>query len=254
MTKLPKAYQFIDLSDYGRPAARLIARLLKHSPVTPVHLTKCFFIAGLTALYFMLAGQYIPAALFLVLKSILDAADGELARVKATPSYTGRYLDSIADIILNFLIFICLWIITGQSAVLAIMAFAAVQLQGTLYNYYYVIQRISLRGDRTSRIFENHVPDAMPGEKQITVTILYHCYNIMYILFDKCIYYLDNNAVESAPFPKWFMSCLSTLGLGFQLLLISIFLLAGWISCIIPFFLVFTFSIPLFILIRKVFL
>ena len=37
-------------------------------------------------------------------KSILDAADGELARIKKTPSYVGRFLDSISDLVLNFLI------------------------------------------------------------------------------------------------------------------------------------------------------
>jgi len=40
---------------------------------------------------------------FLFFKSIIDALDGELSRVKNTPSYTGRYLDSVFDILLNFL-------------------------------------------------------------------------------------------------------------------------------------------------------
>ena len=39
------------------------------------------------------------------MKSILDAADGELARIKMTPSYSGRYLDSIFDILLNLILF-----------------------------------------------------------------------------------------------------------------------------------------------------
>ena len=54
----------------------------------------------------MINGHYYLAGFFLILKSILDAADGELARVKNTPSYTGRYLDSVADIILNAMFFI----------------------------------------------------------------------------------------------------------------------------------------------------
>ena len=33
---------------------------------------------------------------------VLDAADGELARLKQKPSYIGRYFDSVSDIILNF--------------------------------------------------------------------------------------------------------------------------------------------------------
>ena len=49
----------------------------------------------------MIMGYYWLAAFFLIFKSILDAADGELARVKQRPSYTGRYLDSVADIVLD---------------------------------------------------------------------------------------------------------------------------------------------------------
>ena len=52
-------------------------------------------------------------AFFLIFKSILDAADGELARVKQKPSNTGRYLDSVADIILNALFFISIWFLVA---------------------------------------------------------------------------------------------------------------------------------------------
>src|SRR5690606_22357541 len=104
MAKLLKANQFIDLSDYGRPAAILIADQLKSTRLTPVHVTLSFTISGLIAVYCILQSYYLTAGLFLILKSVLDAADGELSRIKNTPSYTGRYLDSISDIILNFLI------------------------------------------------------------------------------------------------------------------------------------------------------
>ena len=106
MSKLPKEHKFIDLSDYGRPVARWIANALKHSKFTPVHVTIGFIIVGLIAVFFILQGYYWMASFFLILKSILDAADGELARVKEKPSYTGRYLDSVADIILKRL-FLC---------------------------------------------------------------------------------------------------------------------------------------------------
>jgi phosphatidylglycerophosphate synthase len=105
MSKLPKEHKFLDLSDYGRPVARLIANSLKNTSYTPIHVTVWFIISGLIAVYCIMIGHYWFAAFFLILKSILDAADGELARVKETPSYTGRFLDSVADIILNALIF-----------------------------------------------------------------------------------------------------------------------------------------------------
>lgn len=91
MSKLPKAHKFIDLSDYGRPMAKLIAQSLKNTSLTPVHVTLAFVFSGLIAVFCILKNDYILAAFFLILKSILDAADGELARIKNTPSYTGRF-------------------------------------------------------------------------------------------------------------------------------------------------------------------
>ncbi len=82
MSKLPKEHKFIDLSDYGRPIARLIAKSFKETSYTPIDVTIWFIISGLIAIVCILLGYYWAAAFFLIFKSILDAADGELARVK----------------------------------------------------------------------------------------------------------------------------------------------------------------------------
>jgi hypothetical protein len=201
MAKLPKEYQFVDLSDYGRGAARFIAQSLRESRTTPIQVTTWFVISGLLAIVCMLIDFYIAAGFFLILKSILDAADGELSRIKKTPSYVGRYYDSIADILLNFLFLITICYITNGSILLTILAFIGIQLQGTLYNYYYVILRNLVHGDTTSRIFEDHAPQAMKGETQVKVDIYYKIYDILYVVFDKTIYNLDRNAMNSNPFP-----------------------------------------------------
>lgn len=251
MSKLPKDRKFLDLSDYGRPVARWIANSFKHTSVTPVHVTWMFVVAGLIATYCILHGHYWAALFFLTLKSTLDAADGELSRVKNTPSYTGRYLDSIWDIILNFIFLLAIWYVTKASIEMMILAFAGIQLQGTLYNYYYVILRNKANGDTTSRIFEVEAPTALPGEKQSTVNLLFAMYNGLYIIFDKAIYYLDQDAVNSDHFPKPFMTMLSTFGLGFQLLIMGIMLAIGLIDYIIPFFIIYSAFIFVFIAIRR---
>lgn len=254
MSKLPQSFQFLDLSDYGRSIAQLIANGLKGTRFTPIHVTIGFIISGLLAIYCMLYGLFWPAAFFLIFKSILDAADGELARVKKSPSYTGRYFDSIADIILNFLFLATIWHITDASIAYTLLAFMGIQLQGTLYNYYYVILRNQLNGDKTSRVLEDQTPTALPGEQQKHVDILYSIYNTLYIVFDKIIYWLDSKAFEDKPLPKWFMTAVSTFGLGFQLLIISVMLVLGWIEFIIPFFITYSFMILVFIAVRRAFL
>lgn len=251
MSKLPKEHRFIDLSDYGRPIARSIANSLKETSCTPIDVTIWFIVSGLIAVGCILSGYYWAAAFFLIFKSILDAADGELARVKKTPSHTGRYLDSVADIILNLLIFISLWYATETNLVYCILAFLAIQLQGTLYNYYYVILRNNVSGDTTSRIFEYDSPVAMKGEKQRNVNILFGIYKSLYGVFDRIIYRLDANASSSKKVPNYLMTAVSTFGLGFQLLIISLMLVLGYKEYIIPFFLWYSIMIFVFIGARK---
>ncbi|NND79309.1 MAG: CDP-alcohol phosphatidyltransferase family protein [Maribacter sp.] len=251
MSKLPKENQFFDLSDYGRPIAKYIANLLKNGSATPIDVTICFIISGLFAVFCILNQQYWAAAFFLVLKSILDAADGELARLKNTPSYTGRYFDSIADILLNLMIVLAIWHVYQNTLVLAILAFLGIQLQGTLYNYYYVILRNKHNGDTTSRVFEKEAPNAMIGERQSTVNWLFKLYHICYGTFDKVIYWLDSKAVENGRFPNWLMTAVSSFGLGFQLLIIAVMLVLDFGHLIIPFFIGYSLLIFIFIGLRK---
>jgi len=252
MSKLPKEHRFLDLSDYGRPIAKMIANSLKNTSVTPIHVTIWFIISGFLAIYSIINEYYFLAALFLIFKSILDAADGELSRVKNTPSHTGRYLDSIADIILNLLFLLAICYITKGSLFLTFIAWIGIQLQGTLYNFYYVILRNKFNGDKTSRIFEDSCPTALPGEKQRNVNILFKIYMFLYRFFDQTIYRLDSGAPYGQHFPTWFMSAVSTFGLGFQLLIMAIMGAIGLAKYIIPFFIFFTIFIPIFIIIRKI--
>ena len=252
MSKLPKEHRFIDFSDYGRPLARLIANSLKNTSFTPIHVTISFIISGLFGVIFILKGYYWYASFFLILKSILDAADGELARIKKQPSYTGRYFDSISDIILNALIFISIWQVVNINVWILVFSFLGLQLQGTLYNYYYTILRNKFDGDKTSRVFEHKAPIALKGEKQENVNTCFFVYKFLYGTFDKIIYKLDGNAEIDCEIPNWLMTCISTFGLGFQLLLISVMLVLGLIEFILYFFLIYTVFVFIFIAIRKV--
>lgn len=255
MSKLSSEEKFVDVSDYGRPFARAFVNRVQHTRITPVQVTYLFGISGLIAIYCIINGLYFTAGVFIIIKSILDAADGELARTKNRPSYTGRYLDSIFDIFLNFLFLGAIWYVTDSPVWITLLAFISIQIQGTLYNYYYVILRHNTEGgERTSKIIEDERPKAFPIESQSTVDFLYNTYNILYGVFDKLIFKLDKSASEAPAFPKWFMSMISIYGLGFQLLIISALLSIGLIEFIIPFFIGYNVFLLVFIGIRKSFL
>jgi len=251
MPKLPKEHAFLDLSDYGRPVAKKIALALEDTRFTPIDVTLSFVVSGILAMIFIFYENYWAAGIFLILKSILDAADGELARVKNTPSYTGRFLDSIADILINFFLIMVIVLETETSVYLGLLAFICMQLQGTLYNYYYSILRARFNGDTTTRVVEDEVPRAFPGEKQKTVTIMYRLFRFLYGGFDTLIYYLDRSAEREKPAPSWLMTALSIFGLGFQLLIISLLLVAGLKSYVAITIVALTVLMPLFVALRK---
>lgn len=253
MSKLATKDKFFDLSDYGRPFGSFCANQLKNTQVTPIHITLLFGVSGIIGAFCILKHYYYLASFFIVLKSIIDAADGELARIKKTPSYSGRYLDSIFDIFLNLIILSVICYVSKTSILYTILAFIGIQLQGTLYNYYYVILRNkSIDGDSTSKIFEYKTPKALPGESQKSVNILFTIYLIVYGVFDKVIHFLDKEAYKGKAFPNWFMTFVSIYGLGFQLLIIAIMLSSNLLSYIIPFFMIYSIFIFILIGIRKI--
>ena len=252
MSKLAAQDKFLDLSDYGRPFGKLLANSLKNTRFTPIHVTLLFGIAGLLAMYCIGNNHYNWAGFFIVLKSGIDAADGELARLKNTPSYSGRYLDSVFDIILNFLFLMTICYISQTPLWLTLIAFFCIQLQGTLYNYYYVILRNkSVGGDTTSKVFEYKTPRALPGESQKSVDILFKIYTVVYGGFDKIIHAMDSDAYRVKTLPNWFMTLVSLYGLGFQLLIIAVLLPLGQIEWIVPFFIAYSALILILIGIRK---
>jgi len=254
MSKLSEEDKFFDLSDYGRSYAKPIAVYFSKTRFNAVHVTWLFVLSAFISLYAIYKEYYVTAAFFLVLKSILDAADGELARLKNMPSYTGRFLDSVWDIVLNFLFLMLIANVSNQSYLTAFFAFLLIQMQGTLYNYYYVILRNQkVNADTTSRVFENKTPIAFPYESQFNVTLLFFLYKAFYGVFDYVVYQVEKSASNVKHMPKWFMTFISIYGLGFQLLIIALFLGLGLKEYIIIFFISYSLFIPLFIGLRKLF-
>jgi len=251
MSKLPENKRFVDISDYGRPLAQALVRSLYNTPVSSIQLTFAFLVAGMIAIGCILKQQFALAALFLLVKNILDAADGEMARQKSHPSYTGRYLDSIFDFIINLGICCALYTITNASLPIILLAFLGLQFQCAICNYYYVIQRNRVNGETTSRILEFKQPVAFPYEKQSVVNTLHTLFMTLYGPLDFLVLQLDKKAVRIKEFPKWFLSLSSSLMLGFQLAMMAVFLLLNMADWILPFFAFYSLWGLVVILVRK---
>ena len=101
--------------------ARLAAKLvypLRHSAVTPNHLTTLRLLFGIAACVFLGMGNHTwsnVGALCFVVSTFLDHADGELARITGNTSNTGHYYDLVSDAIANILLFVGIGIGLMQS-------------------------------------------------------------------------------------------------------------------------------------------
>jgi phosphatidylglycerophosphate synthase len=89
----------------NRPLASLIVRLVYRTSITPNGLTFFSFFLGILGAFFLSRGEYIYFILGGVgiqLSSIVDCADGMLARSKNMCSEFGSHLDIFLDRIMDF--------------------------------------------------------------------------------------------------------------------------------------------------------
>jgi phosphatidylglycerophosphate synthase len=109
------------------PLANGLARLLLRLRIPPPTVVLANAVAGLFAALALGRGALVAAALLLQLKTLLDGADGQLARLSGRVSLLGRYLDTEADLAVNVVLFVTLGALTGEPW-LAAAAFVALTL------------------------------------------------------------------------------------------------------------------------------
>ena len=102
-----------------RPLAHLFVLVLLPLRVPPPAVVLAAGAVGVAAAVELARGGLIAAALLLVLKTVLDNADGQLARASGRVSALGRYLDSESDLFVNAALFAALGYRTGQPLVAA---------------------------------------------------------------------------------------------------------------------------------------
>lgn len=110
-----------------RPLAHGVVRVLAPLRMPPpAVVAACTATGGLSA-WLIAHGNLLGAALLLQLKTVLDNADGQLARATGRVSAFGRYLDSESDLVVNVALFAALGDITRRP-LLATLSFCAVTI------------------------------------------------------------------------------------------------------------------------------
>ena len=110
-----------------RPLAHAVVLALAPLRVPPVSVVLAGTATGLAAAGAIGVGHLVVAAVLLQLKTVLDNADGQLARATGRVTVLGRYLDSESDLLVNAVVFAALGYRTGAYP-LAALAFLVLTL------------------------------------------------------------------------------------------------------------------------------
>jgi archaetidylinositol phosphate synthase len=97
-----------------RPLAHVVVLALLPLRVPPPAVVLTGAGTGLAGALELWRGDLIGAALLLQLKTVLDNADGQLARAARRESVLGRYLDSESDLLVDAALFAALAHVTGR--------------------------------------------------------------------------------------------------------------------------------------------
>lgn len=214
----------IDLSEWGRPFARVIARFLKEKPISVIQVTTLHLLLTIFCAWLILEGNTITACFLLIVKGIIDAVDGELARIRERPSHVGRYWDTVADTIGLVAIMWAFGSFFSWDPTLTLALILATLFQYSLFNHYSILMRNLGSGDTTSRVDERVKPVAYSWEKQSNVNIFHTIYLVFFSWQDWIISSISGKGSKNLAFE---LTVSSSLGFGMQSLVIFALAVTG---------------------------
>jgi phosphatidylglycerophosphate synthase len=114
-----------------RPLAHLVVLALLPLRVPPPAVVLAAGATGIAAAVELALGNLWLAAVLLVLKTVLDNADGQLARASGRVTAFGRYLDSESDLVVNLALCVALGYAT-HDPLLGLVCFLLLTLLGSV--------------------------------------------------------------------------------------------------------------------------
>jgi archaetidylinositol phosphate synthase len=195
-----------------RPLAHLVVMPLALLRVPPPLVVAASGAAGLTAAVELAQGNFVFAAALFQLKTVLDNADGQLARLTGRVTAFGRYLDSATDLFVNAALFAALGWESGRPAA-ALIGFVALT----------AVLSVNFNIDRLSRA-EHAGPSGREERGGRATRLLRHAYAVLYGWQDRAVErYVERRLLGRGPAERLAyhdratVSVLANLGLSTQL-------------------------------------
>jgi archaetidylinositol phosphate synthase len=133
-----------------RPAAHAVVLALAPLRVPPPAVVLASTASGIAAAVELGRGHLVAAALLVQLKTVLDNADGQLARLTGRVTAFGRYLDSECDLLVNAALFAALGLRTGRPAAAAAGFAALTAVLSVNFNLERLARGVAASSDRSA--------------------------------------------------------------------------------------------------------
>jgi archaetidylinositol phosphate synthase len=207
-----------------RPLAHLVVLALLPLRVPPPAVVLCAAATSPVAAVEVARGELVAAAILLQVKTVLDNADGQLARLSGRVSVLGRYLDAECDLLVNAALFAALGAVTREP-LLAAVAFVVVT----------VVLGINFNAERLYRRERGDATDPMPPAEG-PARVLERIYRIVYSPQDRLVdRFVEWRLTRAAADPArrlayhdgWTVGVLANLGLSTQLAALGVCLALG---------------------------
>ena len=206
-----------------RPLAHLLVLALLPFRVPPPLVAAASGATGIVAAVQLAQGRFLLAAVLVQMKTVLDNADGQLARMSGRITSFGRYLDSELDLLVNAALFAALAWTSGQP-VLAGAGFVALT----------AVLNVNYNAERLYRAERGEPASAMPETTGRADGLLRGVYVLVYAPQDQLVERLAawrlrdaSSQARLAYHDRFTVSALANLGMSTQLLVFGICVALG---------------------------
>ena len=206
-----------------RPLAHVVVLALMPLRVPPPAVVVASGAAGIAGAVAIARGNLVAAALLIQLKTVLDNADGQLARLSGRVTAFGRYLDSEMDLVVDAALFAGVGAYTGRWLA-ALVGFLALT---TILNVNFNVERL-YRQEHGAR------GSAMPEAEGGPTALLRRVYAIAYAPQDRLVERFVERRLRDAPaearlayHDRFTVAVLANLGMSPQLLVLGVCLVLG---------------------------